>query len=165
MFCPVCECEYLEGVKYCKDCRVLLVESLMERELHQPDQPGDLVLLRRYGVEHEAHLAKGLLEANGIAAIVSNEDFLGVRNRPGRDDIGGIRLLVAQEDLKDAEELFRQSGIPTEKVLQERPHDYYDPHEKPSQGERRFKIYVKVALIISLLTFLVIILSQFLQSA
>lgn len=159
MYCPVCECEYLEGVSYCKDCRVLLVDHLPEDE--STDQSNELVLLRRYGVEHEAHMAKGLLEANGIAAFIANEDFLGIRNRPGRDDIGGIRLMVSQNDLKDAEDIFRQSGIPTEKVQQERPHDYHDPNQKPLQGELHSRTYIKIVLIIFLLTFLTIIISQF----
>jgi|RhiMethySRZTD1v2_1073278.scaffolds.fasta_scaffold29070_5 hypothetical protein len=65
MFCPKCKSEYRPGFTHCSDCGV----SLVDRQPVEHSQ--DLVLLRSYGTDAEAHLARSVLESAGVDAIVS----------------------------------------------------------------------------------------------
>lgn len=182
MFCPECKCEYLEGFTRCADCDVPLVERLPEenvpREQHAhpspPLQEQDLVLLKRFPTSHEAQLARGFLASNGIESVVSGEDWLGIR----RDRVhrGGVKLFVRNNDLKDAEDLFRKSGISTE--IDEIQHRTYenqfdrldDYGEMPPQEDRFIQqenyrrntvAFTKFLFFLLILIFIIIIINQF----
>ncbi|MBN2322448.1 MAG: DUF2007 domain-containing protein [Spirochaetes bacterium] len=54
----------------------------------------DLVVIRVYGNHPEAGLAKSVLEASGISAVISSDDCGGIAG--GQTFIRGVRLLVAK---------------------------------------------------------------------
>ena len=56
----------------------------------------------------EAQLIVGMLEAHGIAASVSADDAGGMEPQWQLTD--GVRVLVATEDLEQAQELIAESG-------------------------------------------------------
>ncbi len=59
----------------------------------------DLVCIRTYNNRPEAELAKGLLGASGVKAIVSADDAGGMRPHLTLG-MGGVRLLVKKEDVQ-----------------------------------------------------------------
>ena len=60
------------------------------------------------GSRAEAQLIAGLLEANGIAAIVSTDDAGG--QEPQWQLTGGVRVLVASGDLASAQALISETS-------------------------------------------------------
>ena len=62
--------------------------------------PNDPVTLRTYQVEHEAEIARAVLEANGIDAIVMRDNAGGML--PMLQRLFQIRLLVRASDVADA---------------------------------------------------------------
>jgi hypothetical protein len=55
----------------------------------------DLVVITVYGNHPEAELAKSVLEADGIDAVISSDDCGGIAG--GQTFIRGVRLLVAKK--------------------------------------------------------------------
>ena len=166
MFCPQCKCEYLEGITECADCGTPLVERLPEEETTSKefDPMEDLITIKKFSTNHEAEVAKGFLLANGIDAVISNDDWMGFRGGGIHLRRDKIRLLIKKEDVPEAEKIFREAGIPTQKEMEEKlyGYEYRDPHENPSRGEHRYRQYVRIVLIGSLLAFLIIIILNFL---
>ncbi|MCP5054731.1 MAG: DUF2007 domain-containing protein [bacterium] len=164
MYCPECKSEYVEGILKCADCGVQLVE-------HLPGEPGpanhaetvpemkDLVTFRRYRHSHEAEVAKGLLETNGIPAIVSWEDWGRLGLQTDLKYQPGVRLLVKDEDKKDAEEVFKQAGIPPENET----YSYVerDRFASPPQREKREKLLSRLMLILFIMILLAAIIRFF----
>jgi len=68
----------------------------------------DLICIKTYGSRHEAELARGFLEANGIEAVVSADDVGGMR--PHLLLGGGARLLVKEEDVQKALEVLKDTN-------------------------------------------------------
>ena len=64
----------------------------------------DFVLLRSYGNDLEAELARAVLEANGIMAIVRRDDAAGILRAVQPAD-----LLVPESDADDAVALLEES--------------------------------------------------------
>jgi hypothetical protein len=185
MYCPECKCEYLEGYTHCADCNVPLVEGLPEGEpsaQHAPsapiDEKEDLVLLKRFPTTHEAQLARGFLVSNGIEAVISGEDWLGIRRNGVQR--GGVKLFVRKEDQKEAEDLFRKSGITTEQEEQQRhlqqsecyqPEEPTDDYRKKHRQEYAYEdsrdkrgkavAITKIIFIIFLLAFILLMIKQF----
>src|SRR5215471_10647085 len=63
-----------------------------------------LVLVRTYAYRHEAELARSILEANSVQAIISADDFGGVHPMLGA--AWGVKLLVRQSDERKAKKLL-----------------------------------------------------------
>ena len=61
-----------------------------------------LVVVRTYAYRHEAELARSVLEANSIQAIINADDFGGVHPM----SVWGVRLLVRQSDERQAKKLL-----------------------------------------------------------
>jgi hypothetical protein len=167
MFCPQCKCEYLEGIRECADCGTSLVEQL-PREETIPEEFGpleDLVTIKKFSTGHEAEVAKGFLLSNGINAILSNDDWFGLRGGGIHLRRDKIRLLIRKEDVREAEKIFRKTGIPTQKEMEDKPYgyEYNDPYERPSRGERLYKKYAAYVLIAILLLVVFFIINYFLQ--
>ena len=67
----------------------------------------NLVVLNVYSSDVEANIAKGVLETNGIPAIIDNEIFSSVLPVTF-NSVGGLRLLVRQQDEILARQLLEQ---------------------------------------------------------
>ena len=71
MFCPKCKTEYLEGIKMCADCNVLLVFSMcgyckkMERFLKEKG-----IQYTRYDIEKDDNAARICRELGGSGVPV-----------------------------------------------------------------------------------------------
>jgi len=59
---------------------------------------------------HEAHLAKGVLEMDGFEVLIRDEMTAQVNNFYSTA-IGGVKLLVREEDAKNACELLKEAGF------------------------------------------------------
>lgn len=68
-----------------------------------------LKLASIFSTPQEAYIAKGMLDANGIPSIINNEDFYNVYPI-GFNSIGGIRLMVPEEDYDKAIQLLKEHG-------------------------------------------------------
>jgi hypothetical protein len=64
-----------------------------------------LVLLQTFASDIEAHIAKGVLDTNGIYAVIENEIFSSVFPAT-LSRIGELRLMVRPEDVDIARELL-----------------------------------------------------------
>lgn len=64
-----------------------------------------LVVIRTFASDVDAHIAKGVLETHGIAAIIDNEVFSSVLPAT-LTPVGGLRLLVRSEDEQAARQLL-----------------------------------------------------------
>lgn len=64
----------------------------------------DTVILASYNSTEEAYIVKGMLECNGIPAMVANENNLYV------PVFNGINVLVFEKDLARARQLMEEHG-------------------------------------------------------
>lgn len=69
------------------------------------DQPDNLVLLATFPGDVEAHIAAGMLEANGIATVLDNQLFSSLYPI-GFNSIGQVRMMVRAADYSRANELL-----------------------------------------------------------
>ncbi|MBO5272293.1 MAG: DUF2007 domain-containing protein [Muribaculaceae bacterium] len=74
-----------------------------------PHQEDKLVLLREYDNGVDAHIARGLLETNGILCAINNEIMSSVYPLT---PLGVIRLYVRREDVTIAESILKGDIIP-----------------------------------------------------
>ena len=65
---------------------------------------GDIVIVARYLLEHEAELARATLEAEGIQAAILADNAGGMI--PGMQILFPMRLAVAEEDAERAREIL-----------------------------------------------------------
>ncbi len=68
-------------------------------------KPHRLVVIGVYASDVEANIAKGVLETNGIPAIIDNEIFSSVLPVT-LTSVGGLRLLVRDKDESLARQLL-----------------------------------------------------------
>ena len=85
MVCPNCSGDYIDGVKICVACHVLLVNFIT------------------YFSRNEAAAGKNLLERFGVDAIVS------------MDEIRGVRLWIHKEDAHKAVKIFQENTLAKKK--------------------------------------------------
>ena len=112
MFCPKCKTEYIEGITHCADCKIPLVQWLPGEERSNEESAAvdnDLFPIMTFQANEEALIAKGFLESNGVAAILSSEETFHVHGK--LSSFRGIQLLIRKEDQQDAEDIFRLAGI------------------------------------------------------
>ncbi len=65
----------------------------------------ELICIKTYMNSQQAEMARGVLETNGIEAMISADDAGGWRPELAVA-MGGVRLLVREEDAKSALELL-----------------------------------------------------------
>jgi zinc-ribbon domain len=96
--CPNCDYEYVEGVTFCPDCGVPLVDnSLITKPEEWTEENWEVVYTS--GKEYEVEMIKNNLEGAGIpAAILSQAD----RNFPTPGDFSVVKLLVRKENVSEA---------------------------------------------------------------
>jgi hypothetical protein len=109
-FCPQCRDEFREGFDVCADCGVALVEELPPaRARASAARVADAqVPLARYRTEAEAQMWAGLLQSNGIPAVL-------VPLRPRkRLQTGQVphALWVREEDAEPARQLLEGEELP-----------------------------------------------------
>jgi len=56
----------------------------------------EMIVIKVFGSETEAEIAKGRLESEGIAAMITKDDVGGMY--PSLQQTGGVKLLVRKED-------------------------------------------------------------------
>ena len=69
----------------------------------------DLKTLISFTYPHEAHMAKGYLESNGIESILKDEMTVSVNNFYS-NAVGGVKLLVKDTDYDNGIQLLKDSG-------------------------------------------------------
>ena len=94
MVCPNCSGDYIDGVKVCVACHVLLVEDPFRESVNGNNR---LVHFITYFSRHEAAAGKNLLECFDVDAIVS------------MDEIRGMRLWIHKEDAHKAIKIFQEN--------------------------------------------------------
>lgn len=112
-FCPNDECpnyaathsraEFVEGVASCSDCGTALVATAPVEGVD--DEPWRWVVLDRFNKPSEAHLARSLLESEGIPVALA-DDHLNEINPLLGPAVGWIRLLVPAEMAPQARALL-----------------------------------------------------------
>jgi len=98
--CPNCKYEYVEGVTYCPDCGVALVdESRLGGTKPEEWTEKDWEVVYTSSQEYEIEMIKDNLDSAGIAAqILSQKD----RNFPAPGELSVVKLLVRKEDVPAA---------------------------------------------------------------
>lgn len=76
--------------------------------------PTEPVVIRTYQIEHEADLARAILEANGVRAVVLRDNAGGML--PMLQALFQIRLVVAAEDADVARQILDE---PVEEIPDE----------------------------------------------
>ncbi len=66
-----------------------------------------LVVVKNFLNKSEAELAKGFIESNGIATVISADNLGGYRPHLTYG-MGGVQLLVREKDLLKAKELLEE---------------------------------------------------------
>jgi hypothetical protein len=101
MICPKCFGDYLDGVKVCVSCHVLLVKDPSWEPINGD---GRLVHFITYFSRREAETGKNLLGCFDVDAIISS------------DEIGGVRLWINKEDAHKAIEIFQENTFAAQKL-------------------------------------------------
>lgn len=70
----------------------------------------NLVLAATFARDWEAHLAKGILDENGIPSVIDNEIFASTLPL-GFNSIGEIRLMVFSHDLSRARSILKTASL------------------------------------------------------
>ncbi len=102
--CPNCDYEYVEGVTYCPDCGVPLVD---DDKITKPEEwtEKNWEIVYVSGLDYEVEMFRDNLEGAGIpAAILSQTDS----NFPTPGDLSVVKLLVHKEDVPAALEFIQK---------------------------------------------------------
>lgn len=71
----------------------------------------NLVTVKHYLQPHEAHLAQGVLEGEGIEVVLQDEHLSQLYGSA----LGGVRLQVAEKDLTRAIEILDGLALPSDR--------------------------------------------------
>lgn len=78
-----------------------------------------LVLLARFRIAPEAEMVRELLSQNGIVCVLQGGNFGALEPFPRQGGFSEIRLLVSQNELSRAQELYEAFFVSNEAALQE----------------------------------------------
>jgi DNA-directed RNA polymerase subunit M/transcription elongation factor TFIIS len=98
------------------------------------DSDSEFVVAGKYLHAYEAHIAKGLLESEGIPAEVQDEGIIGVHWLLS-NAVGGVKLWVRQADLSKALEVLSR-GEPEDGVSDLTPEATEDEEACPRCGSK-----------------------------
>ena len=115
--CPNCDYQYVEGITFCPDCGIPLVDAkLITKPEDWTEENWEVVYTS--GSEYEVEMIKDNLESAGItAAMLSQKD----RNFPAPGDFSVVKLLVHKEDIPDTLNFIQK--IKSEKSEEEENND------------------------------------------
>lgn len=102
-FCPKCNCEYLDSVKTCPECKV----DLVERSEIDATNEDDYVEVYMVSDRMEADLIQGLLQEAGVDVLMRD-----LRMFPVLPDFGRrvrLRIAVAREHEAQARKLLEEA--------------------------------------------------------
>ena len=85
----------------------------------QPNRDGRLVPLARFSTASEAKMVRELLSRNGIACVVQGGNFGALEPLPRQGGFSEIRILVLQNELSRALELYEAFFVSSEGALRE----------------------------------------------
>jgi len=72
--------------------------------------PGSSLVVATFTFPTEAEMARGLLESNGIDALVRDAGLVGVH--PWLSNaVGGVKLVVSSDDAELAREILEDAGL------------------------------------------------------
>lgn len=80
-------------------------EKIKKQQEEAHEHEINLVTIKQFSYRHEAELAKGILEDQGIEVFMSADDCGGVR--PELSFSIGVELLVKKEDLEKCREILK----------------------------------------------------------
>lgn len=105
-----------------------------------------LVVVGRYSFPIEAQIAKSALNAAGIAAYLADEHTINMQWLYS-DALGGVRLMVAEENVSEAEEILQQdfSGTLQEQYENDACEENNKADERicPECGSRNVYLFTK----------------------
>lgn len=97
MICPKCECEYVDGIKICSDCRIDLIP--VEDFEGNLSHPKDWIIVYTGSDLIETEMLKANLEGAEIdSIIISQKD----RSYLYLGEVSPIKLLVKRKDADEA---------------------------------------------------------------
>lgn len=96
--CPNCEYEYIEGITFCPDCGVALLD---DSQYLNPEEwtEENWEIVYTSSDEIEVNMIKDNLESAGIKSVILSQKD---RNYPAPGDFSVIKLLVRKENIQDA---------------------------------------------------------------
>ena len=99
-YCPICGCEYGQGIATCEECGVRLVDKPPEKGAHEKLR--DAYTTKSPAI---AEMVKDVLEQEGIGVILSNE--LGSAILPLGGESSDIKVMVSAEKIPEAHSLIK----------------------------------------------------------
>jgi hypothetical protein len=81
-----------------------------------PEKKSQWVTLKSFNTTIEAHLARGMLESEGVEAVIRDEHTISIRPYLSQA-LGGVRLDVLEEDFERARELLDVPSMQPEPKL------------------------------------------------
>ena len=85
----------------------------------QPNRDEPMVLLARFSTASEAEMVRELLSQNDIACVVQGGNYGALEPLPRQGGFSEIRLLVPQNELSRALELYEAFFVSSEGALRE----------------------------------------------
>jgi hypothetical protein len=107
-----------------KPCGVRLANA--KRPLIATMTPESLVVVRSFSLPHEAHLARSVLEAAGIDAVIADEHIVAA-DWLYSNAVGGVKVLVRAADADTARSVLDTPA--------QTPDDVHQPAEVPPETD------------------------------